>query len=63
MLLLETTAFNTYTSLTGATEDATTGLLTISQENYANLQSLFFNVGGKTFEFTKNAQVLFVLFF
>ncbi|KAL5513781.1 hypothetical protein ACEPAH_4182 [Sanghuangporus vaninii] len=56
LILLETDAFNTYTSLTGATEDATTGLLSISPENYANLQSLFFNIGGTTFEFTKNAQ-------
>ncbi|KAL5530877.1 hypothetical protein ACEPAG_3753 [Sanghuangporus baumii] len=56
LIMLETDAFNTYTSLTGATADATTGLLSISPENYANLQSLFFNIGGTTFEFTKNAQ-------
>ena len=56
LVLLETDAFNTYTSLTGATEDATTGLLKISPDDYANLQSLFFNIAGTTFEFTKNAQ-------
>ena len=57
LLLIATDAFNTYKSLTGATEDQNTGLLRISPENYANLQSLLFNIGGTTFEFTKNAQV------
>lgn len=57
LLMLSTDAFNTYTSVTGATEDATTGLLSISQENFSNLQSLFFNIGGTTFEFTPNAQL------
>ncbi|THH06187.1 hypothetical protein EW145_g4261 [Phellinidium pouzarii] len=56
LVLLATDAFNTYTSLTKATEDDTTGLLTITTANYANLQSLFFNIGGTSFEFTKNAQ-------
>ena len=57
LVMLATDAFDTYVSLTGATEDETTGLLSISAANYANLQSLFFNTAGTTFEFTKNAQV------
>ena len=57
LVMLATDAFDTYVSLTGATEDETTGLLSISAANYANLQSLFFNTAGTSFEFTKNAQV------
>ncbi|KAI5117484.1 hypothetical protein M0805_009547 [Coniferiporia weirii] len=56
LILLSTDAFDTYTSLTNATEDETTGLLIISSADYAELQSLFFNIGETTFEFTKNAQ-------
>ena len=43
-------------SLTGATEDETTGLLTISTSDYANLQSLNFAIGGTTFELTPDTQ-------
>ncbi|KAL5497759.1 hypothetical protein ACEPAH_2690 [Sanghuangporus vaninii] len=56
LTLLASDAFNRYMSLTGATEDRTTGLLRISPENYANLQSLSFSIAGTTFEFTRNAQ-------
>ena len=56
LTLLSTDAFNTYASLTGATVDRRTGLLCIPTENYDILQSLFFNIAGTTFEFTKNAQ-------
>ncbi|EJC99838.1 acid protease [Fomitiporia mediterranea MF3/22] len=56
LLLLETSAFNTYTTLTGATLDSNTGFLTISKDNYAILESLFFNIGGNMYEFTKDAQ-------
>ncbi|KAF8504173.1 aspartic peptidase domain-containing protein [Gautieria morchelliformis] len=55
LLYMATDAFNAYVSATGATVDPTTGLLTI--KNPANLQSLFFNMGGNTFEFTANAQI------
>lgn len=57
LVLLATDAFNTYMQLTGATLDQTTGLLTISQADYANLQSLMFNVGGTNLEFTADGQV------
>lgn len=56
LVLIATDAFNKYTSTTGATPDQATGLLTISSSKYANLQSLFFHIGGTSFEFTKNAQ-------
>jgi len=56
LLLIATDAFARYKSATGATADATTGLLKISSTNYAKLQSLFFHIGGTTFEFTANGQ-------
>ncbi|EJC99400.1 family A1 protease [Fomitiporia mediterranea MF3/22] len=57
LFLLPTDAFNTYTTLTGATMDNNVGLLSLTPENFANLQSLFFNIGGSAFEFTPNAQL------
>ena len=56
LVLIATDAYNRYRSATGATLDNATGLLKISSTNYASLQSLFFNIGGTSFEFTKNAQ-------
>ncbi|KAJ8593943.1 acid protease [Rhizopogon salebrosus TDB-379] len=60
LLLLATEhveAFQAYQQATGATQDQTTGLLTITQQQYDNLQSLYFNIGGVTYEFTPNAQI------
>ncbi|KAG1790292.1 acid protease [Suillus plorans] len=57
LLLLATEAFQAYQQATGAVEDSTTGLLTITSEQYAELQSLYFNIGGVTYEFTPNAQI------
>ena len=39
-------AFNKDANLTGATTDSTTGLLTITSAQYANLETLWFNIGG-----------------
>lgn len=39
-------AFATYQTLTGGTPDEATGLLSITPAQFANLQSLFFNIGG-----------------
>ncbi|KAG0708461.1 acid protease [Suillus ampliporus] len=57
LLLLATEAFQAYQSATGATLDSTTGLLTITPQQYDNLQSLYFNIGGVAYEFTPNAQI------
>jgi len=57
LLLLATNAFQAYQKATGATLDTTTGLLTITQQQYNNLQSLLFNIGGVTYELTPNAQI------
>jgi len=35
----------------------TTGLLTITESQFNNLQSLFFNIGGTSYELTANAQI------
>lgn len=56
LVLIGPLAFVEYILLTGATEDEATGLLKISSSNYANLKSLFFNIGGTEFGFTANAQ-------
>ncbi|KAF8637090.1 hypothetical protein AX17_002995 [Amanita inopinata Kibby_2008] len=57
LILLASDAFGRYQAATGATKDNTTGLLTVTPVQYANLQSLFFNAGGASFELTANAQI------
>ncbi|CCM04929.1 uncharacterized protein FIBRA_07126 [Fibroporia radiculosa] len=57
LLMLASDAFSKYQTATGATMDNTTGLLTITEEQYEKLQSLYFTIGGTTFEFTANAQI------
>ncbi|THH33217.1 hypothetical protein EUX98_g954 [Antrodiella citrinella] len=57
LLLLATDAFQAYEKATGGKLDNTTGLLTITEEQFDNLQSLFFNIGGTNFELTANAQI------
>ena len=50
-------AFDKYQSATGATLDQNTGYLMISSDQYANLSSLYFNIGGVSYELTPNAQI------
>lgn len=50
-------AYSLYTNVTGATLDEATGFLYISPQQYPTLQSLFFDIGGSSFEFTSNAQI------
>ncbi|KAK7681605.1 hypothetical protein QCA50_015338 [Cerrena zonata] len=57
LLLIATDAFKAYEKATGAKLDRETGLLTITEQQFKNLQSLFFNIGGVTYEFTANAQI------
>ncbi|KAL5512770.1 hypothetical protein ACEPAG_3036 [Sanghuangporus baumii] len=57
LLYLATDAFQAYQRATRATLDQTTGLLRLSAREYSNLQSLFFQIGGTTFEMTPNAQI------
>jgi len=56
-LLLATDAFKAYQKATGGVLDSTTGLLTITQQQYDKLENLHFKIGNATFELTPNAQV------
>ena len=46
-----------YQNVTGAVIDNNTGLLKITADQFANLESLFFHIGDATYEFTPNAQI------
>ena len=50
-------AYNVYSNKTSATLDTATGFLYISPQQYPNLQSLFFDIGGSSFELSPNAQI------
>ncbi|KAF8460983.1 aspartic peptidase domain-containing protein [Gautieria morchelliformis] len=56
LVLIATDAFTRYQTAIGAVVDNATGLLCLATEYFANLKSLFFHVGGTTFELTANAQ-------
>nr|1WKR_A Chain A, Polyporopepsin [Irpex lacteus] len=57
LTLIASDAFAKYKKATGAVADNNTGLLRLTTAQYANLQSLFFTIGGQTFELTANAQI------
>ncbi|KAI1796356.1 acid protease [Ganoderma leucocontextum] len=57
LVLLATDAFEAYKNATGAVLDDATGLLKITNDQYANLQSLFFTRSSTTYEFVPNAQI------
>ncbi|KAG2044362.1 aspartic peptidase domain-containing protein [Suillus americanus] len=57
LILIATNAYSMYQSATGATEDATTGLLRITTTQYDALEDLNFNVGSNTYALTPNGQI------
>ncbi|KAH9934558.1 acid protease [Epithele typhae] len=57
LLLLATDAIEAYQTATGAVLDDTVGLLRLTPDQFASLESLFFQIGDTTFEFTPNAQI------
>ncbi|KAL4069978.1 aspartic peptidase domain-containing protein [Scleroderma yunnanense] len=57
LILIASDAFSAYQSVTGATLDSATGLLTISQSQYDNLQTLTFNIGSHAYALSPNAQI------
>ncbi|PIL25289.1 transporter [Ganoderma sinense ZZ0214-1] len=57
LILIATDALTRYQRATGAVADRATGLLRLTTAQFANLQSLFFTIGGVTFELTANAQI------
>ncbi|KAI8578331.1 hypothetical protein K450DRAFT_281762 [Umbelopsis ramanniana AG] len=57
MIELGTYAYKTYQMVTGAVPDVKTGLLALNAAQFSALQSLYFNIGGKAYEVTANAQI------
>lgn len=57
LLYLATDAYDAYVDATGATLDSTTGLLSISAEQFLSLKSLFFDINGVTYELIPDAQL------
>ncbi|PIL28864.1 transporter [Ganoderma sinense ZZ0214-1] len=57
LILLASDAFAAYKNATGAVTDTTTGLLKITNDQYANLQSLFFTINLVDYELIPNAQI------
>ncbi|KAG2048396.1 acid protease, partial [Suillus hirtellus] len=57
LIYIASDAFNKYQSATGGTLDETNGLLKISSDQYEQLSSLYFTIGGVTYELTPNAQI------
>lgn len=57
LILLASDAFQRYQSYTGGVLDDQIGLLRITPEQYKNLQSLYFQIGGIRYELTPNAQI------
>ncbi|KAI9070299.1 acid protease [Trametes sanguinea] len=57
LTLIATDALAKYQAVTGAVADSTTGLLKITPDQFASLESLFFHIGENTYELTPNAQI------
>ncbi|KAJ7201370.1 family A1 protease [Mycena pura] len=57
LIYLATNAFNAYQNATGGAPDSTTGLLSITPKQFADLKDLNFVIAGKTFALTPNAQI------
>ena len=56
LTLLNSDAYLAYQRATGAVVDNQTTLLTVTEAQYAALQSIYFDIGGITYELTPNAQ-------
>ncbi|KAF9969142.1 hypothetical protein BGZ75_003083, partial [Mortierella antarctica] len=57
LLLIATDAYEAFQKATGAVLDHTTGLLSLTPDQFDGLKSLFFHIGGKDFEMTPNALI------
>lgn len=57
LLLLATDAFNMYKAQTGATLDERSGLLKVTPEQFGQMNNLYFDIGGRRYELTPNAQI------
>ncbi|KAG6826334.1 hypothetical protein H0H92_000281 [Tricholoma furcatifolium] len=56
-LLLASDAFMAYRCATGAVEDGDTGLLTVTEEKFMDMESIFITIDSETYELTPNAQI------
>ncbi|KAM6496764.1 aspartic peptidase A1 [Amanita muscaria] len=57
LILIATDAFNLYQAATGGVPDNNVGLLAITPSQYSALKNLDFNINGKTYSLTPNAQI------
>ncbi|KAG1789277.1 acid protease [Suillus plorans] len=57
LIYIASDAFHKYQSATGATLNENVGLLQISSAQYEKLSSLYFTIGGVTYELTPNGQI------
>ncbi|KAF5380686.1 hypothetical protein D9757_007042 [Collybiopsis confluens] len=57
LIMIAEDAFLKYKALIGAEMDEKTSLLKLSADKVKNLQSMYFHVGGTTFELTANGQI------
>ncbi|KIK53702.1 hypothetical protein GYMLUDRAFT_49234 [Collybiopsis luxurians FD-317 M1] len=57
LLLLPTEALNEYIQATGGVKDESTGLYSITSDQFNNLENLDFNIGDTTYSLTPNAQI------
>jgi len=57
LLLIATDAFDAYRKATGAKIDHATGLLKVTQAQFKEMKSMFFEIGDVTYELTPNAQI------
>ncbi|KAL1747026.1 aspartic peptidase domain-containing protein [Schizophyllum fasciatum] len=57
LLYLASDAFEAYQKATGGKPDNSVGLLSITNDQFEKLESLFFTIGEDTWEFTANAQI------
>ncbi|KAJ7486180.1 aspartic peptidase domain-containing protein, partial [Mycena galericulata] len=57
LVMLPSSVIKAYCAKTGAVPDQTTGLLTVTEDQYNNMESMFFCIGDVKYELTKNAQI------
>ncbi|EKM51358.1 uncharacterized protein PHACADRAFT_178003 [Phanerochaete carnosa HHB-10118-sp] len=57
MILLATDHYQAYMNATGAVKDSKTGMLSLTNDQFKNLQPLQFNIGGQTWTLSANGQI------
>ncbi|KAJ7451644.1 acid protease [Mycena latifolia] len=57
LVMLPSSVFQAYQKATGAVLDPSSQLLTVTEDQYNNMQSMIFNIGGVKHELCKNAQI------